>query len=218
MYLFLDSNYHNALAYGGCQIGSVFPENVQRNANYCYDRAATISQISYRLHLQPLGQRAAIVFRGFENFCTGARSSVQLSPLAEMKTELTSYVLMIMDILSIYPLVTVYILPLIFRTMPAWFSSSYEEMLPIFLCVVSHIDLDRVLVVPPLYVTSQDLDFDGVHLKPASLQRVLDLLLETFRYGVFVKPDDYPISESISKLEICFYPFVVYINLIHFHQ
>jgi hypothetical protein len=82
-----------------------------------------------------------------------------------------------------------------------------------FLSDVAHIDPDRVLVVPPLYVTPQDLDFDGVHLKPASLQHVLDLLLESFRDGVFVKPADYPISEAIIKLDMCFYPFVVYINL-----
>jgi hypothetical protein len=207
MYLFLDSNYRNALAYGGRQIGSIFPEAVQRTANYCYDRAATVSQISYRMCLHPTGQQAAIVFVGFENFCTGARSNVQLSPLAEMKTELTSYVWMIMDILSKYPLVTVYILPPLFRTMPAWFATSFEEMLPSFLSDVSHIDHDRVLVVPPLHVTTQDLDFDGVHLKPASLQRVLDLLLETFRNGVFVKPDDYLLSEAIGKLKMCFYPF-----------
>jgi hypothetical protein len=90
MYLFLDSNYRNAFDYGGRQLVSIFPETVQRAANYCYDRAATVSQISYRMRLQPPGQRAAIVFGGFENFCTGARSIVQLSPLAEMKNELTS--------------------------------------------------------------------------------------------------------------------------------
>jgi hypothetical protein len=106
---------------------------------------------------------------------------------------------MIMDILSIYPLVTIHILPPMFRAMPAWFSSSFEEFLPLFLSVVAHLDPDRVLVVPPLCVTPQDLDFDGVHLKPASLQRLLDLLLESFRDGVFVKPSDYPISEAISK-------------------
>jgi hypothetical protein len=91
--------------------------------------------------------------------------------------------------------------------MPAWFASSFEEMLPIFLSDVSHIDPDRVLVVPPLNVTTPDLGFDGVHLKPSSLQRVLDLLLATFRNGVFVNPDDYPLSEAIGKLEMCFYPF-----------
>jgi hypothetical protein len=63
-YLFLDSNYRNALAYGGRQIGSVFSEDVQRTASYCYDRAATVSQISYRMRLQPPGQRAAIIFGG----------------------------------------------------------------------------------------------------------------------------------------------------------
>ena len=71
MFLFLDSNYRNALAQGGRQIGSVFPELVQRNAHSCSDRASTISQISYRLRLQPPGQRVAIVFGGFENFLTG---------------------------------------------------------------------------------------------------------------------------------------------------
>ncbi len=64
LYLFLDSNYRNALAYGGHQIGSIFPENVQRAASYCYDRAATVSQISYCMRLQPPGQQAAIVCGG----------------------------------------------------------------------------------------------------------------------------------------------------------
>jgi hypothetical protein len=114
---------------------------------------------------------------------------------------------MIMDILSIYPLVTVYILPPIFRTMPALFATSFEEMLPIFLSNVSHIDLDRVFVVPPLHVTTLDLDFDGVHLNPTSLQCVLDLLLKTFRHGVFVNPDGYRLSDAIGKLKMCFYPF-----------
>ena len=107
-----------------------------------------------------------------------------------------------MDVLSIYPLVTVYVLPPLFRTMPAWFASSFEEMLPLFLADVSHIDPDRVLIVPPLNVTASDLDIDGIHLVPASLQRALDLLLATFRDGVFVCPDDYPLSEDIGKLEM----------------
>jgi hypothetical protein len=78
MFLFLDSNYGNALAYGGRQIGSVFPEVVQRNAHSSSDRASTVSQISYCLRLQPPGQGVAIVFGGFENFSTGTRSIVQL--------------------------------------------------------------------------------------------------------------------------------------------
>jgi hypothetical protein len=202
MYLFLDSNYRNALTYGGRQLGSIFPETVQRSANYCYDRAATVSQISYRMRLHPVGQRSIIVFGGFENFCTGTRSIIQLSPLVEMKAELTLYLRMIMDILSIYPLVTIYILPPLFLSMPAWFASSFEEMLPIFLTDVSHVNPERVFVVPPLPVTALDLDFDGVHLKPASLQRVLDLLLKTFRDGAFVNPADHPLTDDISKLEL----------------
>ena len=119
MFLFLDSNYRNALAYGGRQISSVFPEAVQRNAHSCSDRASTVSQISYCLRLQPPGQRVAIVFGGFENFSTGTRSVVQLAPLDELKTELTGYIRMLMDILSIYPTVSVYVLPPLFRTFPA---------------------------------------------------------------------------------------------------
>jgi hypothetical protein len=49
------------------------------------------------------------------------------------------------------------------------------------------------------------LDVDGVHLKPPALQRLLDLLLLTFRDGLFVKPDDYPISEDVSKLDTLFF-------------
>jgi hypothetical protein len=98
MFLFLDSNYRNALAYGGRQIGSVFPESVQQNAHSCSDRASTISQISYRLRLQSPGQLVVIMFGGFENFSTGTRSSVQLTPLDELYKELTGYVRMIMDI------------------------------------------------------------------------------------------------------------------------
>jgi hypothetical protein len=104
---------------------------------------------------------------------------------------------MIKDILSLYPHVTVYVLPPMFCTLPTWFSTSYAAILPIFLSDVSHIDPLRVMVVPPLIVTSPDLDFDGVHLKSPSLQRLLDLLLLTFRDGVFVNPADFPVLEDI---------------------
>ena len=107
-----------------------------------------------------------------------------------------------MDVLSIYPLVTIYVLSPIFRSLPTWFSESFDAMLPKFLSDVAHIDPERVFVVPPLRAMPQDLDVDGVHLKPPALQRLLDLLLLTFRDGLFVKPDDYPISEDISKLDI----------------
>jgi hypothetical protein len=76
--------------------------------------------------------------------------------------------------------------------------------LPQFLSDVSHIDLDRVKVVPPLVVSAQDLDFDGVHLRPAALQRLLDLLLVTFHDGIFVRSQDYPISEDLRKLKSFF--------------
>ena len=91
-----------------------------------------------------------------------------------------------MDILNIFPTVSVYILPPIFRTFPEWFSSSYEQILPQFLSDISHVDPERLKVVPPLAISAQDLDFDGVHLKPVALQRLLDLLLVTFRDGIFV--------------------------------
>jgi hypothetical protein len=200
MFLFLDSNYRNALAFGGRQLGSVFSEAVQRTAHSCSDRASTISQISYRLGLQPPGQRVAIVLGGLENFSTGTRSSVELAPLNELEAELTGYVRMVMDILKIYPLVSVFVLPPLFCSFPAWCLSAYETMLPRFVSDVSHIDPDRVKVVPPLATSAQDLDFDGVHLNPAALQRVLDLLLISFRDGVFVNPDDYPVSEDLRKL------------------
>ena len=119
--------------------------------------------ISYRLRLHPVGQRVAIVFGGFENFCTGSRSIVQQAPLVELREELTAYVRMLMDIMSLYPHVTVYVLPPMFHTLPLWYSSTIESFLPQFLSDVAHIDLARVLVVPPLLVTSQELDVDGVH-------------------------------------------------------
>jgi hypothetical protein len=199
MFLFLDSNLRNALDYGGRQLGTVFTEDVQRNAHRCSDRAATIAQISYRLRLQPPGQRAATVLGGFEYFCTGNRSIIHHAPLDEVKAD---YVQMIKDILVLYPHVTIYVLPPMFRALPLWFLSAFESILASFLCDVSHIDLVRVMVVPPFCVSSQDLDFDGVHLNPVALQCLLDLLLLTFRDGIFVKPEDYPVSEDISKLEI----------------
>ena len=55
-------------------------------------------------------------------------------------------------------------------------------------------------MVPPLALSAQDLEFDGVHLSPVALQCLLDLLLVSFRDGVFVKPEDHPMSEDISKL------------------
>ncbi len=196
-----DSNYLNALAYGGRQISSVFPEAVQRSAHSCSDQASTVGQISYRLRLQPPGQRVAIVFGGFKNFSTGTRSVIQLAPFEELKTELTGYIRMLMDILSIYPTVSVFVLPPLFCTAPAWYSSSYELILPRFLSDVSNLDPERVKVVPPLVASAEDLDFDGVHLQPAALQRLLGLLLITFRDGIFVQPQDYPISEDLRKLE-----------------
>ena len=198
MYLFLDSNYRNALAYGGRQIGSVFSESVQLSARSCSDRAATVAQISFCLRPLPTDRRVAIVFGGFENFSTGTRSIVQDAPLDELKTELASYVNMIRDILVIYPHVSVFILPPMHRSQPTWYSKSYEAFLPLFLSAVAHIDVERVMVVPPLDVSPQDLDYDGVHLRPPTLQRVLDLLLATFRDGVFVKPADYPLAETAS--------------------
>jgi hypothetical protein len=113
---------------------------------------------------------------------------------------------MIKDILTLYPHVTVYVLPPIYRSLPTWFASSYQSILPIFLSEVSHINPVRVMVVPPLVASLPDLDFDGVHLKPPCLQRLLDLLLVTFRDGVFVKPDDYPVLEDICKFFLfCFF-------------
>ena len=103
---------------------------------------------------------------------------------------------MVRDILVIYPQVSVFILPPVYRTQPVWFSTSYEALVPLFLSAVSHIDVTRVMVVPPLDVSAQDIEYDGVHLKPPALQRVLDRLLTTFRDGVFVRPADYPLPES----------------------
>ena len=206
MFLFLDSNYRNALEYGGRQIGSIFSEAVQLNSRRCSDRASMISQISYCMRPLPSDRRVALVFGGFENFATGSRSIVQSEPLIELKFELTAYVKMIQDMLQLYPQAHVYVLPPIFRAQPTWFSSSYASLLPLFLSEVSHIDATRVLVVPPLIVTGRDLDIDGVHLLPASLQRVLDLLLKTFRDGVFVRPDDYPVVAAVG--EFCLFLFL----------
>jgi hypothetical protein len=176
MLLFLDSNYRNALLFGGQQLITVFSKSVQRALHSGSDRAATISQISYCLRNLPTDQRVAIVFGGFENFSTGSRSTVQLAPLVELKSELSDYVRMIQDILRLYPHVIVHILPPMYRSLPVWFSTFYESILQMFLFVVSHIDPARVLVVPPLVVSPSDLDFDGVHLKSPSLQHLLDLL------------------------------------------
>jgi hypothetical protein len=145
------------------------------------------------------------VFGGFENFATGTHSSVQLAPLDVLKTELSDYVRMIMDIMALYPLVNVFILPPLYRDLPAWFATSYELLMPKFLSDVCHVDPLRVKVVPPVLATSQDLEFDGIHLKPALLQRLLDVLLVSFRDGDFVKPEDYLLSEDLSKLWSAFY-------------
>ena len=205
MFLFLDSNYRNALSYGGRQIGSVFPESVQLGARNCSDRAATVAQISYCLRPLPTDRRVAIVFGGFENFSTGARSVVQLAPLEVMKTEIASYASMVRDILVLYPQVSVYLLPPLYRSLPKWFASTYEALMPLFLSSVSHIDTARVLVVPPIHVAPLDLDYDGVHVKPPSLQRMLDMLLTTFRDGVFVRPGDYPLPEPDADGEFCMF-------------
>ena len=205
MFLFLDSNYRNALAFGGRQIGSIFPEAVQLGARTCSDRSSTIAQISYCLRPLPSDRRVAIVFGGFENFSTGHRSIVQLHPLNELKDELASYERMVRDILAIYPQVSVFILPPMYRSQPVWFSTTYETLVPLFLSAMSHIDVARVQVVPPLVVVSQDLEYDGVHLRPPALQRVLDRLLTTFRDGVFVRPADYPLLDHDGELRPFFF-------------
>ena len=203
MFLYLDSNYRNALAYGGRQIGSVFPESVQLGARSCSDRASTVAQISFCLRPLPVDRRVAIVFGGYENFSTGVRSVVQLAPLEVVKTEISLYVSMITDILALYPQVQIYLLPPLYRSLPKWYASSYEALMPLFLSAVSHIDAERVLVVPPIHVSPLDLDYDGVHLRPPTLQRVLDMLLKTFRDGVFVRPADYPLPELNADGELC---------------
>ena len=204
MFLFLDSNYKNALSYGGRQIGSVFPESVQLGARSCPDRASIVSQISFCLRPLPTDRRVAIMFGSFENFATGARSIIQKAPMDELKSEISSYVGMIRDVLALYPHVNIYLLPPFYRSLPLWYSVSYEALMPLFLTAVSHIDVARVMVVPPLEVAPRDLDFDGIHLKPPTLQRVLDLLLSTFRDGVFVRPTDYPLPESDAEGEFFF--------------
>ena len=200
MFLFLDSNYRNALSYGGRQLGAVFPEAVQRNARSCGDRSATIYQITACLRPIPSTQRSAIVFGGFENFATGNRSTIQPHPLSELKDELSEYLQMIRDILGLYSLVSIYVLPPIYRSQPIWYSDAYEDLLPLFLSEVSHLDPVRVFVVPPIVVNDQDLDCEGVHMGPPALQRLLDLLLKSFRDGVFVNPADFPILENLGKL------------------
>lgn len=86
--------------------------------------------------------------------------------------------------------------------------------MPQFLSDVSHVNPDRVKVVPPLTVNALDLEYDGVHLKPAALQRVLDLLLTTFRDGAFVRPADFPVSEVLRKLEDFFIFFYLGLGLV----
>ena len=201
MFLLLDSNFRNALAYGGRQLGLVFSESVQRNARSCSDRAATIHQITTCLRPLPSDQRSFLVFGGFENFATGLRSTIQPEPMTELKNEMADYVQMIRDVLGIYPHVTIYILPPLFRAQPIWYARSYVDLLPLFLSEVSHVDPARVMVVPPITVTGLDLDCDGVHLGSPALQRLLDVLLRTFRDGVFIKPADYPVPDPNQEAE-----------------
>ena len=77
--------------------------------------------------------------------------------------------------------------------------------MPLFLSDVSHLDPERVKVVPPFVASTGDLDVDGVHLRPVALQRLLDLLLVTFRDGIFVRPQDHPILEDLSELDRFFF-------------
>ena len=193
MFLFVDSNFRNALSYGGRQLGSVFSEAVQRNARRCPDRASTIHQINTCMRTLVSGQRAALVFGGFENFATGTRSIIQSDPMSELKSELASYVKMVRDILVLYPLVITYIIPPIYRSQPPWYSESYAALLPLFLSEVSHVDATRVMVIPAFHVSAEDLDCEGVHFGPPALQRFLDQLLRSFTDGVFVVPGEHPI-------------------------
>ena len=199
MQLFLDSNFRASLKFGSCQLQPIFSDVVQAAVRGAPDRVSLVSQVTYFLKTSPPATKIALIFGSFENMLTGRRSTVQLSPMSEVRSEVASYVVMLQDLLRVYPLVSVYVLAPLYRSQPLWYESVYGETSTLFCSEISNLNPERVRVVPPIDVPAQHLDLTGVHFNNVVHQLVVAQLLSSFQDGIFVNPADFPIQEPIGS-------------------
>ena len=210
MLLLLDSNFRASLKFGSRQLQPIFSDAVQSQIRGAPDRVSLVSQVSYYMRTSSPAARVALIFGSFENMLTGRRSTIQHNPMMAVRSEVASYVSMLRDLLRVHPAVTVYVLAPLYRSQPLWYESVYGEVSTLFCSEVSHVDPDRVKVVPPVDVPFQNLDPAGVHYDHVVHQLVVAQLLTSFQDGVFVVPAHYPLIEPIglfsfpSKIDINF--------------
>ncbi len=202
MFILLDSNFRASFRFGSRQLLPVFSEAVQSKIRGAMDRVSLVSQISYFMKSSPPATKVALIFGSFENILTGRRSEVQHFPLMVVRDEVDSYAQMVKDLLQVHPNVSVFVLAPLLRTKPLWYESVYGELSTIFCSVMSHVDLVRVKVVPPVDVSSGSLDPSGIHFNKEVQQLVVNQLLSSFQDGVFINPDQYPLVEIIGFLFI----------------
>ena len=99
MLLLLDSNFRASLRFGARQLQPVFSDAVQAAARGAPDRVSLVSQVTYYMRTSPPSSKVALIFGSFENMRTGRHSTIQRSPLTEVRSELASYVTMLQDLL-----------------------------------------------------------------------------------------------------------------------
>jgi hypothetical protein len=148
MQLLLDSNFHATLRFGSRQLQPIFSDIVQSRVQGAPERVSLVSQIGYFMRTLPPPSKVALIFGSFENMLTGRRSPVQHFPIQAVRAEVALYVQMFRDLLRTYANVYVYVLAPLFRSQPLWYESVYGEMSNLFCSEVSHVDPDRVRVVP----------------------------------------------------------------------
>ena len=127
MQLFLDSNFRASLKFGSRQLQPIVSDVVQAAVRGTPDRVSLVSQVTYFLKSSPPATKIALIFGSFENMLTGRRSVVQFSPMSEVRAEVASYVIMLQDLLRVYPHVSVYVLAPLYRSQPPWYESVYGE-------------------------------------------------------------------------------------------
>ena len=197
MFILLDSNFRASFRFGSRQLLPVFSDVVQSRIRVAPDRVSLVSQISYFMKNSPPASKVALIFGSFENILTGRRSEVQHFPKVVIRDEVESYAQMVQDLLRVHPNVSVLILAPLFRTKPLWYESNYGELSNLFCSVLSHVDVSRVKVVPPVVVSSGSLDPSGIHFDKDVQQLVVSQLLSSFQDGIFINPDQYPLVENI---------------------
>lgn len=176
MFILLDSNFRASFRFGSRQLLPVFSDVVQSKIRGAPDRVSLVSQISYFMRSSPPPSKVVLIFGSFENVLTGRRSVVQHFPMMVVRAEVDSYAQMLRDLLRVHPNVSVFVLAPLFRSKPLWYESVYGEISNLFCSVISHVDLVRVKVVPPVAVSPESLDPSGIHFDKEVQQLVVNQL------------------------------------------